>query len=376
MSRLFDITSRPPTQSQLVSPVSPVYSLMSAVTLSAWVFIPSPTWTNFVALQAVDPVTPAGPIIGGTSGFTFEIINNSGVQLISEIISSQGHLSLSESTPGLLSLDSWAHVAMTFDFSDSLHVTHIYINGIESTYAAQLNNFGANDTPSTGNIFVIGSDGFPFDVFPGYIAEASAWNRSLSLSEIAQLAVSSSGVPQNIPNLVGYWHLCGQISPEPDASGNGNSLVVLGNALPGPSSPGFTCGTPEIPVKIVQEPLGQSVSVGQTATFSVSVSGGQNVSYQWRTTNHRLSLASGFNPLPGAEVDGFWDIVGATSSSYTTPALQLSDNGTQFVCAIKSQNPVPQSVGRLNIFGAYQAFTTPQQLVSQLSTQPVVLTVH
>jgi hypothetical protein len=114
----------------------------------------------------------------------------------------------------------------------------------------------------------------------------------------------------------------------------------------------------EAPLQIVQQPLGQSVSSGSTATFVVVASGSGILTYQWQTTDHAIALASGFHPLPGAEVDGFWTIVGAVSASYTTPTLAVSDNGAQFQCLISN------------------TLTTPQSLFSEAMTVPAVLLVH
>jgi len=56
--------------------------------------------------------------------------------------------------------------------------------------------------------------------------------------------------------------------------------------------------------------MNQTVTAGQTATFSVVATGIAPLSYQWQKN--------------GA------NIAGATSSSYTTPATTTSDNGTMF----------------------------------------------
>jgi beta-galactosidase len=61
---------------------------------------------------------------------------------------------------------------------------------------------------------------------------------------------------------------------------------------------------------ITAQPTNQTVTVGQTATFSVAASSSGTLSYQWSK-----------NGSP---------IAGATSSSYTTPATTASDNGAQF----------------------------------------------
>src|SRR5215470_2259397 len=61
---------------------------------------------------------------------------------------------------------------------------------------------------------------------------------------------------------------------------------------------------------ITTQPTSQTVSAGQTATFSVAASGTAPLSYQWQKN--------------GA------DITGATSASYTTPVTTTADSGEQF----------------------------------------------
>ena len=65
------------------------------------------------------------------------------------------------------------------------------------------------------------------------------------------------------------------------------------------------------------DPDNQAVSPGQMATFSVTGSG-LNPTYQWQTNSG----------------SGWINIDGATSSSYTTPAEVLTDNGLQFRCVV------------------------------------------
>jgi len=61
---------------------------------------------------------------------------------------------------------------------------------------------------------------------------------------------------------------------------------------------------------ITTQPVSQSVTVGQTASFSVAAAGAAPLSYQWQKN--------------GA------NIVGATSASYTTSATMTSDSGSTF----------------------------------------------
>jgi len=68
-------------------------------------------------------------------------------------------------------------------------------------------------------------------------------------------------------------------------------------------------GGPVAP-SITTQPADQSISAGQTATFSVTAAGSTPLSYQWRKN--------------GAA------IAGASGASYTTPAESTSDNGANF----------------------------------------------
>lgn len=67
---------------------------------------------------------------------------------------------------------------------------------------------------------------------------------------------------------------------------------------------------------IATQPVNQTVSAGQTATFSVAASGTAPLNYQWSKNGTAIS--------------------GATSSAYTTPATASSDNGSQFTVAVSN----------------------------------------
>lgn len=68
--------------------------------------------------------------------------------------------------------------------------------------------------------------------------------------------------------------------------------------------------------EIATQPQSANVAPGQTATFSVVATGSQPLSYQWRR-------------------DGV-DIAGATTASYTTPALGATDNGSSFTVIVSN----------------------------------------
>ena len=94
------------------------------------------------------------------------------------------------------------------------------------------------------------------------------------------------------------------------------------------------------------QPASQSIPVGQTASFSVTVSGTVPLSYQW--------LKNGSN------------IVGATSSSYTTPAISDADNGALYAVAVSnSAGAVTSSSATLTVLPALVAPTFSAQPTPQ-----------
>jgi len=90
-------------------------------------------------------------------------------------------------------------------------------------------------------------------------------------------------------------------------TGNSNISATL-NGVTGSTT--LTVNPAPIPLTITTQPANQTVTAGQTATFSVLASGTAPLSYQWQA-----------NGSP---------ITGANSSSYTTPPTAMTDSGTAF----------------------------------------------
>lgn len=76
------------------------------------------------------------------------------------------------------------------------------------------------------------------------------------------------------------------------------------------------CDPAVVPIEITEQPEDITVTEGDTATFSVTATG-SNLTYQWQ--------------LNGV------DISGATSSSYTTPALTVGDSGNEYTVVITNE---------------------------------------
>src|SRR6266566_4104238 len=102
-------------------------------------------------------------------------------------------------------------------------------------------------------------------------------------------------------------------TPPTTSSDNGSQFTVMvsntaGNVTSNAAT--LTVSTAAVAPSITTQPASQTVTAGQTATFTVVATGTAPLSYQW--------------------MKGGTTISGATSSSYTTPATTSADNGSQF----------------------------------------------
>jgi hypothetical protein len=106
------------------------------------------------------------------------------------------------------------------------------------------------------------------------------------------------------------------------ASGDNNSSfrVIVTNSVTSVTSNSatLTVNAASVGPSITTQPANQTVTVGQTATFSVVATGTAPLTYQWQKNNANIS--------------------GATSASYTTPATVSGDNGSTFLVIVT--NPV------------------------------------
>jgi hypothetical protein len=91
---------------------------------------------------------------------------------------------------------------------------------------------------------------------------------------------------------------------------------------------------------ISSQPASKTVTVGQTASFSVTATGTAPLSYQWQKNGAAIS--------------------GATSSRYTTPATTNTDNGVLFAVVVSnSVGKVTSNSARLTVNSAPSITTQP-----------------
>ena len=134
-------------------------------------------------------------------------------------------------------------------------------------------------------------------------------------------------------------------TPATSAGDNGALFSVTVSNSAGSVTSNNAILTVNVPPSIITQPASQTVTAGQTATFSAAANGTTPLSYQWQKNGTAIS--------------------GATSSSYTTPATTASDNGALFSVVVSSPS------GNVTSNNATLTVNGPPSI----STQPVSQTV-
>src|SRR5581483_4685618 len=107
-------------------------------------------------------------------------------------------------------------------------------------------------------------------------------------------------------------------------------LALLLCGCGGSGSSGSGSGSNSGAPSITAQPANQSVSVGQSASFSVTATGSAPLNYQWQKNGS--------------------NIAGATSASYTTPPATPADNGSRFqVIVTNSAGTVTSGTATLTV---------------------------
>src|SRR5207253_10012635 len=105
-------------------------------------------------------------------------------------------------------------------------------------------------------------------------------------------------------------------TPPTIASDSGAQFtVVISNVASTTTSRSATL-TVNVPPAIAVQPVSQTVTAGQTATFSVTATGTAPLSYQWQKNGRSVG--------------------GRAASGYTTPATTSSDTGAQFTVTVSN----------------------------------------
>jgi hypothetical protein len=188
-----------------------------------------------------------------------------------------------------------------------------------------------NLAPGAYDLYVYGNvNGGPADldvsigVTTNYWTEPAAFDDGTGFIEAASTDPSARAAG-NYVKFTGVTPVNGGITVIATYQGGSDGLGIAGLQLVAPGS--FPTNT--TPVGIGRQPEPQLAVPGGTATFSVGVTG-PFASYLWFS-----------NSLP---------ISGATSSSYSTPSLSLSDNGARYNVTVSNNvNSVTSDVAVLTV---------------------------
>src|ERR1035437_7797156 len=180
------------------TPPNAVYNTLPALTMAAWVYLNSYAFDATIFVKNPNGVFSPYLAFNHSTGNIFTDVGGSGGESHSV-------------TSAVVPLNTWTHVAVTFDSAGDKKM-HVYINGVEASYSFQ-SVLGGTVLDDSGEGYFLGSDSFG-DQLDGDMAEAAIWNVALSGSDIVALAASTTGAAAiNPTHLVGYWHLCGTLSP-------------------------------------------------------------------------------------------------------------------------------------------------------------------
>ena len=159
----------------------------------------------------------------------------------------------------------------------------------------------------------------------GNVAAGSSSPQTLSLTNtgtaavtISQATVTGAGFSvvggMSSVSIAASQNHAFQVQFAPTGAGSvSGSISIVSDATDSPLAISLS-GTGMTALAITSQPGSQSVTAGQTATFSVVATGRGTLTYQWKKGGTAIS--------------------GATAASYTTPATTSSDSGAQFTVVV------------------------------------------
>lgn len=126
-------------------------------------------------------------------------------------------------SPTNLTANVWTHGAMTSQTDAGAGTNldrYLYLNGVQTATDSQAGGGGATH-PSNSDGVLIGNQPTATSSAPaGMLAEMGMWNVILTVPEIQLLASGVRPIDIRTSNLVAYWPLNGNVSPEPDMAGS------------------------------------------------------------------------------------------------------------------------------------------------------------
>jgi hypothetical protein len=201
-----------------------------------------------------------------------------------------------------------------------------------------------------------GSGNGNHSVAPSIMAQPA--NQAVIAGQPATFSVTASGTAplsyqwsKNTSNISGATS-ASYTTPATTTADNASKFdVVVSNSVSSVTSAQATLTVSAAPVapSITTQPANQTVTSGQTATFSVVATGTAPLSYQWRKNTANIG--------------------GATSANYTTPATTPADNNAKFdVVVTNSVSSVTSAQATLIVNSTPVAPTITTQPANQTVT--------
>ena len=216
-------------------------------------------------------------------------------------------------------------------------------------YAVNVSNGAGTVTSSTATLTVSAAPGAP-------VIGTQPANQSVAAGQTAKFSVTATGTG----TLTYQWQKNGTDIPGATSSTYTTPItvigdtgtqysVVVGNSADkvASSKATLTVTAAAVAPAITTQPANQSVTEGQTATFSVTATGTAPLTYQWKK--------------------GGTDISGATSSTYTTPATSSADNAAVFTVVVTN--------GTGSATSSNATLTVTDPVPPAITTQPAAQTI-
>ena len=270
-------TNTPPNNYwvQVNDGTGPVNSVTATVTVNS-----APTITTQPASQSITSGSTATMSVGasGTTPFSYQWYSGTSGTTTNPI---SGATASSYTTPALTTTQNyWVRVSNTVGHADSNTATITVAPLTPPTITTQpASQSIASGQTATMTVAASGTSPFTYQ-----------WYSGTSGSTVSPIsgATASSYTTSALTSTQSYW------------------VRVTNSAGHADSNTATITVTQALPPSITTQPASQTVAVGQTATLTVAASGTAPLSYQWYTGNSGVTTGI---------------ITGATSSSYTTPAL-------------------------------------------------------
>src|ERR1700722_14568542 len=232
------------------------------------------------------------------------------------------------------------------------------LNGNLSEWAAFANPGTYNITATSNAVWAMNAASFKPPAGTGGSAPVITTqpsNTAVAVSQTATFSVVAAGTAplsyqwqKNGTNITGATS-ASYTTPSTASTDNGATFQVVVSNSAGSVTSGaatLTVNPAVVAPTITTQPANQTVTAGQTATFSVVAAGTAPLSYQWQKN--------------GA------NITGATSASYTTPSTASTDNGSTFqVVVSNSAGSVTSTAATLTVNATSGAPVITQQPQSQ-----------